>query len=429
MASKVKPLSRPLVEVWLMVYSAQSFTLLGFLVLFVIQKPAFSQSKVDSSARDFSIQLTTMREGYDGKFCWVHARTGMIPTRRDSDPIMVMTSQKLQLSGSDVFYALHTAYSSNAGIVWSPLTPQDPFTRRKVGKDQEETVCDFTPQWHEATQKLLGIGQTVRYQDNRVMHIRPRATAYSVYDPETHSWDAWQTLKMPNEPRFKSSGAGSVQRWDLKNGEVLLPIYFKEPEATQYSVTVCRCEFDGKQLRYLEHGDELTIDNKRGLYEPSLVKHQDRFFLTLRNDDACYVATSEDGLHFTQPQPWCFDDGTRLGNYNTQQHWISNNHGLYLIYTRKGADNDHVFRHRAPLFIARVDPERRVVERATEKILVPERGARLGNFGVTRVSPDEFWITVTEWMQTWGPDIIIPPDNPRGANNRIYIAKLKWSQP
>ncbi|MEC8802103.1 MAG: exo-alpha-sialidase, partial [Planctomycetota bacterium] len=133
-----------------MVYSAQSFTLLGFLVLFVIQTPAFSQSKVDSSARDFSIQLTTMREGYDGKFCWVHARTGMIPTRRDSDPIMVMTSQKLQLSGSDVFYALHTAYSSNAGIVWSPLTPQDPFTRRKVGKDQEETVCDFTPQWHEA---------------------------------------------------------------------------------------------------------------------------------------------------------------------------------------------------------------------------------------------------------------------------------------
>ena len=261
------------------------------------------------------------------------------------------------------------------------------------------------------------------------MHIRPRATAYSVYDPETHSWDAWQTLKMPNEPRFKSSGAGSVQRWDLKNGEVLLPVYFKEPEATQYSVTVCRCEFDGKQLRYLEHGDELTIDNKRGLYEPSLVKHQDRFFLTLRNDDAGYVATSEDGLHFTQPQPWCFDDGTRLGNYNTQQHWISNSHGLYLIYTRKGADNDHVFRHRAPLFIARVDPERRVVERATEKILVPERGARLGNFGVTRVSPDEFWITVTEWMQTWGPDIIIPPDNPRGANNRIYIAKLKWSQP
>ncbi|MEC8305931.1 MAG: exo-alpha-sialidase, partial [Planctomycetota bacterium] len=130
-----------------------------------------------------------------------------------------------------------------------------------------------------------------------------------------------------------------------------------------------------------------------------------------------------------QPQPWCFDDGTRLGNYNTQQHWISNNHGLYLIYTRKGADNDHVFRHRAPLFIARVDPERRVVERATERILVPERGARLGNFGVTQVSPNESWITVTEWMQTWGPDIIIPPDNPRGANNRIYIAKLKWSQP
>ena len=52
MASKVKPLSRPLVELWLMVYSAPSFTLLGFLVLFVIQKPAFSQShSIDHHAR------------------------------------------------------------------------------------------------------------------------------------------------------------------------------------------------------------------------------------------------------------------------------------------------------------------------------------------------------------------------------------------
>ena len=61
--------------------------------------------------------------------------------------------------------------------------------------------------------------------------------------------------------------------------------------------------------------------------------------------------------------------------------------------------------------MAQVDPKRLRVVRKTEQILVPERGARLGNFGVTDVSPDETWVTVAEWMQTWGPNYILPVDN------------------
>ncbi len=41
--------------------------------------------------------------------------------------------------------------------------------------------------------------------------------------------------------------------------------------------------------------------------------------------------------------------------------------GGFLVYTRRGADNDHVFRHRAPLFIAQVDPKRLDVIRASER--------------------------------------------------------------
>ena len=40
-------------------------------------------------------------------------------------------------------------------------------------------------------------------------------------------------------------------------------------------------------------------------------------------------------------------------------------------------------------------PDARMV---TERILVPEHGARLGNFGVTEVSPQETWVTVAEYM-------------------------------
>ena len=398
------------------------------LLIITLSGAALAQPSTSSLLQhdDFSVQLQTMRKGYDGNFCWVHARAGAIPSTAQTEPLLVMTTQKLQLTGSDVFYAIHSSHSGDSGNTWTPLLPQSPFRRRKVGDAQELTVCDFTPQWHASTGKLLGIGQTVQYQDNRVMHVRRRDTAYSVYDPDSHTWNAWQSLVMPDEPRFQSCGAGSVQRWDLDNGEILLPVYFKEPKATQYSVTVVRCQFDGKELKYIEHGNEMTLNQKRGLYEPSLIQHGGRFYLTLRNDDSGYVATSEDGLHFTPPQPWCFEDGDPLGSYNTQQHWISHGEDLYLVYTRKGLNNDHVFRHRAPLLIAKVDTNKNAVIRSTEKVLVPERGARLGNFGVTVVSPEEVWVTVTEWMQTWGPDIIIPPDNSRGADNSIFIAKIKW---
>src|SRR5690606_16968702 len=139
--------------------------------------------------------------------------------------------------------------------------------------------------------------------------------------------------------------------------------------------------FDGKVLRYREHGTELSIDDKtRGLGEPSLTRFDGTYYLTIRNDRRGYVTRSKDGLHFEPIQPWKFDDDKDLGSYNTQQHWVTHSAGLCLVYTRRGANNDHVFRHRAPLFMAQVDPERLRVMRKTERILVPERGARLGNF-------------------------------------------------
>ena len=64
--------------------------------------------------------------------------------------------------------------------------------------------------------------------------------------------------------------------------------------------------------------------------------------------------------------------------------------------------------------------------RATERILVPEHGARLGNFGVTQNSAHETWVTVAEWMQTNRPMLIIPPDNPWGAANRVFDARIRF---
>ena len=210
----------------------------------------------------------------------------------------------------------------------------------------------------------------------------------------------------------------------------MLPVYFKEIGTQRYSATVLRCSFDGATLKYIEHGTELSVPVERGFPEPSITHFKGRYFLTLRNDQAGYVAVSDDGLNYSPPKKWTFDDGKLLGNYNTQQHWVSHSEALFLVYTRKGADNDHVFRHRAPLFIARVDPEKLQIIRSSEQILVPENGARLGNFGVTQFSENETWITVTEWMQTIGPKYNDPEKLMKmGANNRVWVAKVKWKKP
>ena len=125
---------------------------------------------------------------------------------------------------------------------------------------------------------------------------------------------------------------------------------------------------------------------------------------------------------FPEPIPWRFDDGAELGSYNTQQHWLVHEDGLFLIYTRRGANNDHILRHRAPLFMAQVDPDALRVLRRTEKVVVPERGAELGNFGACAISRSESWVTVSEGM-------FMKDSRQRGAEGATFVARVIWSRP
>ncbi len=378
---------------------------------------------------DYTTQLDTIREGYDGQFCWVHPRAGIVPAANGGAPAVVLTMQTLWLKGSDVFGPLNELRTDDLGQTWSPIRAHaETLGIRPEGDGVTVGACDFWPKWHAKTGKLLGVGHTVRYKNNSVLADRPRETQFAVYNPVARTWTPWRALAMPNEARFYNAGAGSVQRVDLPDGDILLPFYFKARGESVYRTSVMRCGFDGQELTARQIGDELAHKSGRGLYEPSLAQVGGKFFLTMRNDNGAFVATSRDGLHFDAPRLWTWDDGTDLGSYNTQAHWVTHGDGLFLVYTRRGALNDHVFRHRAPLFIAQVDPERVVVVRATERVLVPEHGARLGNFGVTEISENETWVTVAEWMQTNAPMRIIAPDNPWRANNRVYAARIRFDE-
>ncbi|MFK7779250.1 MAG: sialidase family protein, partial [Gimesia sp.] len=277
---------------------------------------------------NFQIKLSTAIKGYDGKTCWVHARAGAIPVgapgNQQENPIVVMTMQKLLLSGSDIFYALNSMRTDNLGKTWNGPLEQKNLSRHKLPDGGEVVVSDFWPQWHAKSKTLLGIGHTVRYYDNRIVHKKNiRVTSYATYDPEKNLWSNWKSLKLPKGPEFASSGAGSVQRYDLPNGDILLPVYYQRPEKKYMDAMVLRCSFDGKTLKYIDHGNELSIDFGRGFAEPSITKFGDWFYLTLRNDKFAYVTRSKDGLHFAPPQKWTFEDGTDLGSYNTQAHWVT----------------------------------------------------------------------------------------------------------
>lgn len=214
-----------------------------------------------------------------------------------------------------------------------------------------------------------------------------------------------------------AANAGCHQRVHLENGEVLLPVrYQRSPQKRQYVSVVVRCDFDGETLSYKEHGTEHTAPTGRGLYEPSLTEHDGRFFLTLRADHSAFVTSGKDGVHFDPQREWTFDDGQPLGSYNTQQHWVTCGGGLFLVYTRRGADNDHIMRHRAPLFIGQVDPDRLCVIRATERVLLPENDATLGNSGICRVSDTESWVTCGEGRVSHGTR--------KGENNKALFARI-----
>lgn len=359
------------------------------------------------------IELYAASRGYDRETCWTQARAAVIPASHPGEkPVGVLTMQRIHLAGSDDFEGIQNLLSTDGGETWSAPVKQAAYTRRTLETAPnlvEEVVCDFAPKWHAASGQVLGTGHTAYYVNGHIPDGRPRCVSYGTYDDAAETWRPWRALALPEEPKFYNAGAGCAQRVDLPNGEILLPIYAKFPDTSRYASTVMRCAFDGEELTYLGNGSEHTVGVGRGLYEPSLTAWKGRFYLTLRNDEAGYVAVSEDGLQFSEPIEWRFDDGSELGNYNTQQHWIAHSSGLYLLYTRRGLNNDHVFRHRAPIVMAQVDPERLCIIRETEIAVIPERGARLGNFGVTEAGPNEFWVTETEWMQNageWGQTML-----------------------
>ncbi|MCC6340801.1 MAG: exo-alpha-sialidase [Bryobacterales bacterium] len=373
----------------------------------------------------FEVKVDTIAGQTAPEWQWFHPRPAAIPGFGKADASLSIITLQKHLFTSDYYSGLFTMTSQDFGKTWTGPIEIPELGWRKEPDAVDIAVADVTPGWHGKTGKLIAIGAQVRYdKQGRQLDDKPQShqTAYAVFDPRMGKWSPWKMIRMPAERRFNFARSACAQWLEMDDGTVLLPFYHGPNASAPHSVTVAQFRFNGRELEYLRHGSEHELNVVRGLVEPSIVKYAGRYFLTIRNDLKGYVTVSEDGLRYGPIKEWTFDDGGELGSYNTQQHWLAHSDGLFLAYTRKGANNDHIIRHRAPLFLAQVDPEKLQVMRRTEKILLPERGATYGNFGAAAMTAEESWVTDAEGMFSKAA-------RERGARGRVLVARVIWSKP
>ena len=223
---------------------------------------------------------------------------------------------------------------------------------------------------------------------------------YPIYVTRTKdgSWSERRILKWddPRGSHIYSNNCG--QRVVLPDGEIQMSFTFG-PKPQNRMVAGVRSRFDGSELKVTQVGPALHNPVGRGLLEPSVTKFGGEFWMTMRAEDGRgHVSVSRDGLKWTAKQAWSWDDGTPLAMSTTQQHWLTHSDALFLVYTRKDSSNENVIRWRSPLWLAKVDTEKRCLIKSTERIVLPMVGdgvnepdkvALMGNFDVTNVSPNE----------------------------------------
>lgn len=394
-----------------------------------------SGSRGVSQKLTFRVQSDFALRELNKNFCWFHPRVAAIPGYgQNGMPSVIMTIQK-HLVVSDYYSGMYYMQTDDLGKTWKGPVEIPELAWQYEPDSTTISVADVTPGWHKKTGKLIAIGIKVRYsKQGKSLLDKPRSrdAAYAVFDPKTNTWSSWKMIaNIPDhDSKFYFVQPGCVQ-WLVKpDGKVLVPVHFSSPGHIQ-NVTIFECSFDGTTLSYLKHGDEITLasfsppclepSRDCALVEPSLALFKGTYYITLRNDFKGYVATSKDCFHWEPLKPWLFDDGQELGSYNTQAHWLVHSDGLFLTYTRRGANNDHIARNRAPIFIAEVDPQKLQVIRSTEQILMPERGVMLGNFGAVSITKNESWVTDAEFIVGGKP-------HPRGADGTVWTARVIWSK-
>lgn len=357
-----------------------------------------------------SIRVEAVLRGRQNNQCWFSPGLTVVPSSGPDVPAEVFVGVS-QLVGNDMGTP-HWIRTADQGVTWSP--PME--SQSLLGIPRQDHFFEkphVNLFYHRRTKRLLGLGSTHFSRDEgthfafkmeKIDSAResplPNRMVMTEWDFGRGDFVPWWTVSLPEEFSQWYRVAWPRAQFEFPDGSVLVPFYVRETaDAPFMAVAVMRADITDKGFVCRSIGDLLRVDTHRGLAEPSVVPFGNQFLLTIRHDARAFVAVSDDGLSYGEPRPWRFDDDAELGNFNTQQHWLTQGDSLFLLYNRRSELNNGVFRCRAPLYIARVDPERLCVIRSSERIVFPERGARMGNFDVASVTSDEAWVVTGEWLE------------------------------
>ena len=116
--------------------------------------------------------------GYDGKECFVHARACAL----DNDN-MILTTQKLNVYGDDLFSPLYVLKSTDGGKTWTEPAQDSAFTTEIDENNIRTLGCDGTHILHAATNTPIVLGHTVSYKgdDLAPLHGFKADTWYATY--------------------------------------------------------------------------------------------------------------------------------------------------------------------------------------------------------------------------------------------------------
>lgn len=360
-----------------------------------------------------------------------------------------------QLTGND-HGPMHTIVSNDMGRRWCP--PFESQNQLKIPLEDDIFESVHTPGLMHLRKsgRTLAFSGTVFTRDRNINPLFKTewfVTERAMQTGGTFAWwdrdqgdftpsrkfDVPQLRKAPSPTLLRSTGGGREgscplifglnQCCELADGSILMPLGEYRPDKTA-SVGTMLLGIDGESLVVRRVGT--MIGDK--FYEPSIVAFEGRYFMTIRSerrDGRMYRAVSRDGLEWTDLEAWCWDDGSPVETANTQQHWMTLGGSLYLVYTRKSELNNGVFRFRAPLYMAQVDPAGPRLIRGSEQIVFPEKGARMGNFSICSISENEAWIVTGEWLQQMVPGYrpdqvgyVDSGDDPSPYNRLVYRGDL-----
>ena len=370
--------------------------------------------------RNYNFTRQRLFSGFDGATCKASPRIAT-----DGHDVF-LSWHMIKLCGSDVCFRVDMTKTSD-GVNFTE--PKPLLGLSDIYTDEERIQPDANIVYNKKYGKWFGIGRTTHYRNDKhpVLLGEDKPTGgitvsgdplFFEFDTEKQDFFNMQKVDFP----FPYLCSTPFSFYELESGEMLFGFYYNTPTNPEFfDIQILKYDVSGECPRFIEAGAPIKRhDIERGLSEPEIVKFRGKYYMTIRSNENAFLAESTDGLNYSEPRLWRFDDGELLGSVNTQQHWLLGGDGeLYLCYTRKTPYNDHVIRNRAPIFMTRFDTERDCLIRDEEMPLVPELGARLGNFRIINLSEKEKWLAVCEWMQPIGCEKY-------GSDNSVWLVKIKF---